>query len=71
MVRFRLRRFLKRHAMSQGELSRRSGVSIATVNRIATNSTRRVDLDTLDRLSAALGCEPGDLLVRKKEKRRR
>jgi len=53
--------------MSQGQLSRVSGVSLSTVNRIATNSTSRVDLDTLDRLSLALGCEPGDLIRRKKK----
>ena len=57
--------------MSQGELSRRSGVSMSTVNRIATNATTRVDLATLDKLSAVLGCEPGDLLERVKSSRRR
>ena len=67
MVRFRLRRLLKKAGMSQGELSRTSGVSLSTVNRIATNSTSRVDLQTLDRLSLALGCEPGDLIRRKKK----
>ena len=70
MVRFRLRRLLAKAGMSQGELSRRSGVSLSTVNRVATNNTTRVDLDTLDRLSEALGCEPGDLIRRKKSKKR-
>jgi len=67
MTRFRLRKLLMRNGLSQGELSRRSGVSLATVNRIATNSTTRVDLETLDRLSLVLGCEPGDLLRRKRK----
>ena len=68
MVRFRLRRLLEKAGISQGELSRRSGISLSTVNRIATNSTTRVDLETLDRLSEALGCEPGDLIRRKRAK---
>lgn len=68
MVRFRVRRLLEKAGMSQGELSRASGVSLSTVNRIATNSTSRVDLDTLDRLSHALKCEPGDLVRRKQPK---
>lgn len=67
--RFRLRRLLKKAGMSQGELSRTSGVSLSTVNRLATNATSRVDLETLDRLSAALGCEPGDLIRRKRSKK--
>lgn len=50
--------------MSQGELSRRSDLSMSTVNRIATNKTERVDLATLDKLCKTLGCEPGDLLKR-------
>ena len=69
MTRFRLRKLLSNKGMSQGELSRQSGVSLSTVNRIATNSTSRVDLDTLDKLSRVLGCEPGDLLRRKRPKR--
>lgn len=66
-VQFRLLAILQRRGMSQGELSRRSGVSMSTVNRLATDSTKRVDLATLDKLSAVLGCEPGDLLERVKQ----
>lgn len=68
-TRFRLSRLLIRAGISQGQLSRTSGVSLSTVNRLATNSTTRVDLHTLDRLSAALGCEPGDLIKRKRRKK--
>ncbi len=57
--------------MSQSELARQSGVHFVTVNRICRNLTKRVDLETLDRLSSALGCEPGDLIERVKRRRRR
>ena len=56
--------------LSQSELARQSGVHFVTVNRICRNLTKRVDLETLDRLSAVLGCEPGDLIERTKRRRR-
>jgi len=62
-TRFRLREELG-DQMSQSELARLAGVSFATVNRLCTNATIRVDLDTLDRWSEVLGCEPGDLIER-------
>jgi putative transcriptional regulator len=68
---FRLREVLARSGLSQSELARQSGVSFATVNRLCTNATTRVDLATLDRLADVLGCEPGDLIVRAGRKGRR
>ena len=56
--------------MSQSELSRKSGVHVVTVNRICKNLTKRVDLATLDALSKTLGVEPGDLIERKRKRRR-
>ncbi len=60
-TRFRVREELGIR-MSQSELARRAGVSFATVNRLCTNVTKRVDLETLDRLATVLGCTPGDLI---------
>lgn len=71
-VRFRLHELLEKREksgqpMSQSELSRRSGVSYTTINAIALNKTRQVSLATLDSLCAALGVEPGELLEREGE----
>ena len=72
-ARFRLRELIEEAGISQSELSRRSGVSFATINRMAQNSTEQVSLKTLDRLSATLGealgrdIEPGELLEREPE----
>lgn len=63
-TRFRLRAILTEMGISQGELSRRSGVSIVTVSAIANNHTTMVKLETLDRLASALGIHPGALLER-------
>ena len=57
--------------MTQNELARLADVHYVTVNRLCRNATARVDLETLDRVSEVLGCEPGDLLVRVGKKRKR
>ena len=59
--------------MTQNELARLTDLHYVTINRLCRNATDRVDLNTLDRVSVVLGCEPGDLLVQidKKRKRRR
>ena len=56
--------------MTQAELARQADVAFATVNRLCTNYTKQVSLETLDRISKVLGCKPGDLLERKPERRR-
>lgn len=68
-ARFRLQELLDAAGMSQAELARRSKVSLVTVNKIAQNRSNQVALRTLDALSKALGCEPGDLLEREPRKR--
>jgi putative transcriptional regulator len=72
-VRFRLHEVLAERSeeLSQSELSRRSGVSLTTVNAIALNKTRQVSLETLDKLCEALGVEPGELLERDESRRKR
>lgn len=72
-VQFRLKELLKKQkpAMSQSELSRRSGVSMTTINAMVLNKTRQVSLDTLDKIADALDVEPGELLERDKNRRRR
>ena len=63
-VRFRLREVLDEAGIGQSELSRSSGVSFATINRMCTNATRQVSLDVLEDLCAALKVEPADIIVR-------
>lgn len=53
-ARFTLRELLEKHDIGQAEMSRDSGVSIATINRLCTNATAQVSLETLDRLLGAL-----------------
>jgi putative transcriptional regulator len=72
-VRFRLGDVLRErdNGMSQSELSRRSGISMTTINAIVLNKTKQVSLATLDALCGVLEVEPGELLERDAKKRRK
>ncbi len=61
-ARFRLQEILDEVGMSQSELSRRSGVSFVTINRMCNNLTEGVSLKTLDALAQVLGVQPGDII---------
>ena len=67
---FRLREVLEGMPKppNMSELARVSGVSRMTVHTIYHNLTTRVDLATLDALASALGCEPGELVGKKRGK---
>ena len=67
---FRLADLLDRHGISQSELARISGVSLATVGRLCRNDTAQVSLATLDKLADALGVDPSELIGREKKPRR-
>jgi DNA-binding Xre family transcriptional regulator len=70
-ARFRLQEILDAQdpPISQSELARRSGVSLVTINAIANNRTKQVQLETLDKLALALGLQPGELLERESKRR--
>lgn len=74
-VRFRLREALEQwgdgEGMSQSELSRRSGVSFTTINRMSANLTAQVSLKTLDAIAAVLGIKPGELIEGEKGRGRK
>ena len=53
---------LAKRKMSLTELSERVGITLANLSILKTGKARAVRLETLDRLCAALDCQPGDLL---------
>ena len=69
-TKFRLRELLEKLDLSQTDLARRAGVSFATINRMCTNATSQVSLETLDRVASALGVEPGDLIIKERKGKR-
>jgi DNA-binding Xre family transcriptional regulator len=70
-TRFRLAELLEAANMTQTDLHRRSGIGYSTINGMVLNKARQVSLNTLDALSEALGCAPGDLVVREGKSRRK
>ena len=60
---FRIRELREARGWSQERLAVQAGIRQATVSGLETGATRRVDLDTLERLGKALGVDPASLLV--------
>lgn len=68
MLKLRLREALDAHHARTGErityeeLAQRTGLSKATVESLATRPSYNTTLNTVDKLCAAIGCHPGDIL---------
>jgi DNA-binding Xre family transcriptional regulator len=70
-IRITLRAAREAAKLTQVELAEKASVRQATVSDLETGKSGRIDLEVLDRLCAALGVEPGDLIEREKAPRRR
>ncbi|EEG78377.1 helix-turn-helix domain-containing protein [Dethiobacter alkaliphilus] len=63
MIVFTLDRVMfERSRMKVPELQQLSSVNKNTLYGIYNNTSKRVDLDVLNRICSALDCEPGDLM---------
>ena len=62
MARWRLREIAEPERWNARKLAQATGLAYNTVWGIWTNTTRRADLDTLDKLAAVLKVQPNDLL---------
>ena len=54
----------KQQGLTIKALAENAGVAYNTAHALYTGRATRIDLDTLDRICAALSVEPGDLLIR-------
>lgn len=61
-MRIRLREVRLRKVLTQEELAQRSGVAEATISRIETGQ-QEARISTIRKLAAALGVEPGELII--------
>lgn len=66
-ITLRLREIREAKGMTQAELAEAAGVRRATVSDIETEKTRRVDLETLEKLAVALGVNAALLIVHERE----
>ena len=62
MIVFHIDVMLAKRKMSLTEQSERVGITLANLSILKTGKARAVRMETLDRLCAALDCQPGDLL---------
>lgn len=62
MIVFHVDVMLAKRKISLTELSERVGITMANLSILKTGKARAVRLETLDRLCAALDCQPGDLM---------
>ena len=62
MIVFNIDVMLARRKMSLTELSERVGITMANLSILKTGKAKAVRVETLNKLCAALQCQPGDLL---------
>lgn len=63
-VRLRIGEVARQQGLTIKALAERAGVAYNTAHALSTGRATRIDLDTLDRMCAALQVEPGDLFIR-------
>lgn len=64
MIRIHLSRLLGERRWTQADLSRKTGIRAATINEIYNEFAARINLEHLDLICEALGCELCDLIER-------
>jgi putative transcriptional regulator len=58
-----LKEYRERKGLSQEELATAVGIRRATISDLETGKSRRIELDTLEKLARVLGVKPAALLV--------
>lgn len=63
-ARFRIKELREARGLTQAALAQAVGVRQATINDLENGKSRQDTLDLIDRLCAALGVDPGELIAR-------
>lgn len=64
MIKIMLSALLGERRMTQADLARKTNIRPSTINEIYHEMTDRINLEYLDLICEALGCELSDLIVR-------
>ena len=64
MIRIYLSRLLGERRLTQKDLSRKTGIRIATINEYYNELTDRVNLEHLEKICEVLGCDLPELIGR-------
>lgn len=62
MIKSRLKVQLAKCEMTQKQLAEATGIRPPTISLIALGTIKHIPVDVLDRICAALNCQPGDIL---------
>jgi putative transcriptional regulator len=71
MITVRLDDMLNERGQTVYWLWKQTGIRYATVWQMSKGEIARLNLDVLDRICAVLECQPGDLLVRVEDRKKR
>ena len=72
MIEVRLKELLEERGRSRYWLAKESGIHYDTLSRIEqAESSNRIELRVLDEICRALQCQPGDVLVRIDDSKRK
>lgn len=71
MIRIQLSRLLGEKRLTQADISRMTGIRAGTINDLYHEIAERVNLEHLDLICEALGCELSDLMIREENKETR
>ncbi len=66
MIRIYLSRLLGERRVTQKDLSKKTGIRIATINEYYNELSDRINLEHMDKICEVLGCELTDLIGREK-----
>lgn len=61
---------LEEQGVSVSELAHKVGITRANMSNIKTGNVKAIRFSTLDKICAALDCEPGDIIKREKPEER-
>ena len=62
MIQFKLREMLKKRGMTQMELVEKTEIRQPTLSAISTGKIKTLPVSVIDRICAALDCQPGDIM---------
>ena len=62
MIKFKVKVMLAIREMTQKDLAEKTGIRPPTISAICTNPIKHLPVDALNKICAALDCQPADLM---------
>ena len=69
MIEIQLEQLLNARGMTAYALAKQAGLHQSVIGKFRHNQAKAVRLDVLEKICNVLECEPGELLIRKSEKK--